>query len=680
MPEQQPPPARPSFPWWIILCLVGLDYFSTISYLPSIALAQMHDLREYIPTLDIAQMRAIAPVAALGVVLVTVFGVLPVYLYVAGKSPHGKGGIGLLETRFTGWLGKLVMLILLGFVAADFVLTRSLSTSDAAAHIEGNRYYQQHASWIFRTWLPGLAPWLGLTEQVGLSVLLMVAAFGLYFFLVNQLSKGFLGAASGIVVAYILLNAIVLWSSWSHIQEHPEVVAEWKQNLSGSTGDISGGGSRVIPMLLLLALVTFPAMAIGVSGFELTLATAPLIRGSSSDDPHYPARRIFNTRLMMVSAAVIMSVLVLASVYVVTLLLPESALYDFKTGEVRHRSLSYLAHGGLTNTGAPVSTWFGDDFGTLYDLVTIMTLCLAGASATVSLRDIVPDFLTRFGMQVAWARQTGVILHLFNGLILLTTIVFKASVTSQQWAYSASVLALMFGAALAALLDVRAVWKGSAWRFVMQAPFFLITALFLLMGILITIQRPSGELIALGFVAVVMVTAIVSRWLNSTEPRFQKFRFATPEAEEWWDEARAMEFQIIVPHSRGGAPLSQKEEEIRRVHRLGPNVPILFVEVEVGDPSSFAVEPILDTTKEDGRTIMRVTEATSVPHAIAAVALTFCEMGRPPEVHFGWGEESPLAANLNFVLLGEGNIPWMVQELCRRAEPDRSKRPRIIVG
>ena len=82
---------RPTFPWWVILCLVGLDYFSTLAYLPSIAVSQMMHSRFSIP--------ALAPIAAVGVVLVTLLAALPVYWYVVGRSPHGKGGIGLLEDR-----------------------------------------------------------------------------------------------------------------------------------------------------------------------------------------------------------------------------------------------------------------------------------------------------------------------------------------------------------------------------------------------------------------------------------------------------------------------------------------------------------------------------------------------------------------------------------------------------
>src|SRR4051794_34191361 len=124
------PPSRPTFPWWIILCLVGLDYFSSLAYLPSIAM-----------TLFDGEVRDLAPVAGAGVVLITLLAALPVYWYVIGRSPHGKGGVGLLEQRSPGWSGKLLLLVMLGFIATDFVLTRTLSVSDAATHLLKNPFY-----------------------------------------------------------------------------------------------------------------------------------------------------------------------------------------------------------------------------------------------------------------------------------------------------------------------------------------------------------------------------------------------------------------------------------------------------------------------------------------------------------------------------------------------------------
>src|SRR5262249_55219500 len=124
-PSATPVRQAPSYLWWLILGLVGLDYFSTLAYLPSIAVE--------------AAGRA-APLAALGVVVATLLGALPVYHYVVGRSPHGAGATGLLERVLHGWQGKVVVLVLLGFVATDFIITRSLSLADATVHLVHNPY------------------------------------------------------------------------------------------------------------------------------------------------------------------------------------------------------------------------------------------------------------------------------------------------------------------------------------------------------------------------------------------------------------------------------------------------------------------------------------------------------------------------------------------------------------
>jgi len=74
--------------------------------------------------------------------------------------------------------------------------------------------------------------------------------------------------------------------------------------------------------------------------------------------------------------------------------------------------------------------------------------------------------------------------------------------------------------------------------------------------------------------------------------------------------------------------------------------------------------------REDGFELIQVSRCVSVAHVLAAIALEMARIGRPPELHFGWSNESPLAANLNFLLFGEGNIPgWCGPSCGSRAEP-----------
>jgi hypothetical protein len=353
-------------------------------------------------------------------------------------------------------------------------------------------------------------------------------------------------------------------------------------------------------------------------------------------------------------------------------------------GPGMHRALAYLAHGEGRLKGnldpEEVNPLFGPAFGTLYDLSTILILCLAGASVAISLRQIVPQYLAKFGMQLHWAEKVGAILHLFNLIILLTTLVFHASVSAQQWAYASSVLVLITSAALAALLDVRRRWAGSIWRWPMSLPFFFITLLFLtLVGITLTKNR-TGLYIPMLFVGVLIVTAFFSRLLRSTELRCPGFEFVDDASRRRWAEITQIEFQVLVPHRPHHLTLEEKERRIRDRHRLGPDVPIIFIEASLNDPSEFFQTPLMQIQKRNGQEVIVVTRCASIAHVLAAIALEFRKVGKPPEIHFGWSEESPITANLGFLLFGEGNIPWMVHALLKKSEPDPARQPRVVVG
>src|SRR5690606_17424794 len=115
-------------------------------------------------------------------------------------------------------------------------------------------------------------------------------------------------------------------------------------------------------------------------------------------------------------------------------------------------------------------------------------------------------------------------------------------------------------------------------------------------------------------------------------------------------------------------PIEDKEQQIRQVHRLSDETPVVFLEVSLGDTSEFMHQPRIEVVQDTGRFVVRITNCVSIAHAIAGIALELAKHGKPPEVHFGWSDNNPMAASLSFVLFGEGNVPWMVRELVCRAE------------
>ena len=665
--------AHPQSFWLAVMCLTGVDYFSTLGYQPSIAYVSAGLL---------------APLATVVLVLVTLFGAYPVYAFVASRSHEGQGSIGMLANLVRGWWGKLLVLTLLGFAATDFVITKTLSAADAAKHLIEN------PNWYWATEDPHAHS----QQQLYVTILLLVV-LGAFFM------RGFrevIGLAVVITVVYLVLNVMVIGAGLVHLAEHPHYLREWYANVMSGNWHLShqpttlGGGGLVT--LALVVLVIFPKLALGLSGFETGVAVMPLIRGDAGDAPDNPVGRMRNTRKLLLTAAVIMSCGLLGSSLVVSTLIPPGDLLypdparpgeylapdDWPEGVEKpkappayERALAYLAHDQAP--AKKIAPYFGDAFGTVYDISTIVILWFAGASAMAGLINLVPKYLPRYGMAPEWARAVRPLVVLLTGINLLVTLIFDADVTAQGDAYATGVLMLITSACVATLIEKWRTGDGSFGR-KLSVPYLLITLVFIYTTAAVVVEKPVGMLISLCFIGAIVATSIISRVLRSRELRFAGFKLKDPPSKFLWDTIRFLELTVLVPHRPGRRSLADKEASIRKEHRIPKELMIVFVEVVLQDASEFVNEPVIEIRQEEGRYTLKITGAASIAHTLAAVSLEMAKVGHPPEIHFGWTDETPWTGTLGFLLFGEGNVPWMVRELLRNAEPDPDKRPLIIIA
>jgi hypothetical protein len=607
-------------PWWRVMCLTGVDYFSTLGYQPGIAALAAGVL---------------SPVATIILVLLTLFGALPIYRYVAGQSPHGEGSIAMLEHLLPWWQGKLFVLCLLGFVATDFIITITLSAADATAHIVENPFI----------------PILLRDHKVSLT-LVLVALLGTIFL------KGFteaIGLAVILVGVYLLLNGIVVIVGLYHVMMQPPVVNNWWDTLLTSHGN---------PVLMVMvALFIFPKLALGLSGFETGVAVMPLVRGDADDKPAHPAGRIRNTRKLLLTAALIMSVFLTTSSVVTTLLIPHAEFEE--GGKANGRALAYLAHGYL-----------GWGFGTAYDLSTIMILWFAGASAMAGLLNIVPRYLPRYGMAPDWARAVRPLVLVYTVVAFAITVLFEADVEAQGGAYATGVLVLMSSAAVAVTLSVwRRGWKRGVWAF------GAITGVFLYTTVVNVIERPEGIKIASFFIGSIILTSLVSRVWRSTELRMEQIEIDET-AQRLIADASRGEIRLIANQLDAGDAREYflKEKEVREDTHLPPGEPVLFLEVTVGDASEFEDVLKVKGVEINGYRVLRA-ESSAVPNAIAAFLLYLRDQtGKLPHAYFGWTEGNPILYVIRYILFGEGDIAPVTREVLRQAEPDPERRPVIHVG
>ena len=615
----EPERRHPQHPWWQVMCLTGVDYFSTLGYQPGIAALAAG---------------ALSPIATLVLVALTLFGALPMYKRVAAASPHGDGSISMLERLLPWWQGKLFVLCLIGFATTSFIITITLSAADATAHIVENP----------------LAPhWLDHPVAV---TLVLISLLGAVFL------RGFteaIGIAVGVVAAYILLSVVVVAVGIAQIAQNPSLIGNWQGAL------ISGHGN--IFLMIGAALIVFPRLALGLSGFETGVVVMPLVRGDPGDTSQQPIGRIRNTRKLLTAAALIMSVMLITSSFVTTLLIPPAEFHE--GGAAYGRALAYLAH-----------TYLGGVFGTIYDLSTIAILWFAGASAMAGLLNIVPRYLPRYGMAPEWTRATRPLVLIFTAICFVVTVIFRAGVEVQGGAYATGVLTLMGSAAVAVTL---AVWReGRRW---LTLGFAIVSLVFAYAIVINVIERPDGLQIAALFIAGIIITSLLSRVWRSTELRAERVELDAT-ALRFVTEVRGDNIRFIANQLDAGdvAEYAAKEREVRADTHMPVGDPVLFLEVTVADASDFTDEIIVRGVEVAGFRVLRM-EAAAVPNAIAAFLLHVRDLTSAcPHVYFSWSEGNPLKFLLRFLVFGQGDIAPVTREILRRAEPNPERRPAVHVG
>ncbi len=598
-------------PWWRVMCLTGVDYFSTLGYQPGIAFLAAGVL---------------SPLATFVLVLVTLFAALPVYSRVCKASPYGQGSVAMLQRLFPAWYGKIFVLVLLGFATTDFIITMTLSAADGAAHLIHN---------------PLMPRWID--HQMIVTLLILAILGGIFL-------KGFKEAvtiAVWLVGIYLLLNAVVVVAGVVQIIHHPEVLHKWHMAINGRHQSKLG--------MFALALLLFPKLALGLSGFETGVAVMPLIAADSQED------RIRNAKRLLVTAAVIMSVFLMATSVITTVLIPARAFQE--GGDANGRAMAWLAH-----------QYTGSVIGTAYDISTILILGFAGASAMAGLLNLIPRYLPKFGMAPEWARASRPLVLVFMGIATIVTVLFRADVDAQGGAYATGVLVLITSASVAVMISV--------WSTRLKWVFVGTTAIFIYTTLANIVERPEGLKISSIFIGCILLSSFVSRAMRSTELRITDVQLDEA-AESILAEDQDQLIRLVARNPDSGdteGSLATSDRKVRYFHSLSDDECLFFFEVIRTDASEFS-ETLCVTGRRIGRHRILSAKSPVIANAFAGMLVYLGERtGQPPHVYFKWTQISPAINIMRFLFLGEGDTAPLTHEVLRKAIPRQENRPIVHVS